>query len=577
MAGPEATDFTPDGRPIDPQDPGKIVTPEKDGGGGASTTIKGSASLTKDEKAALLRNLLNNYRLQYGGKVPPMPKGLINAAVRNRWYDVTNIRNWLRKNDNNRYLRTSVAIARQQEAMQKVDALFGESYKWKDRYIKAYVKADPNAYNWGTYLDKVVVKSQGFKQLYPGWVQFTKQQENQLKSNEELISDYRDRRNEVLKWYNAIVQNGAATLNANILTNAIVEGWNEDQFKNIIVTNDPNYLDSPEAKEKANQLTSFWQNVFGKDTMPAGLAEKWKSSTQKFGDFFNENIRTTEEFKAKAPYYETWARAKSGLEGDEDVTATTDIDPADYFKEHQAWTQYYETLSEKIGASNEEMVQKAMEGNWSEARFQLEFQKNDPAYGGTAKAMSKQEQFTQYWKQLFGVDAVPDKKMQDEYVRSNSERVESTFDTIKQTAEFQRQYGEWDEFAKAQTGKGYASEVINNPQVYKQYENAFYEEFRKVGIEPPTTWKQDFFGSGLDDTQLSQNLQTWLNTSTSYETMTGQKADVQTAAGIKGTLPGADLRSRMEKALAAHKDFASSKFNQFDIEKKTDNTLIRNI
>src|SRR5512137_2897039 len=107
-----ALDATPDGKIID-EDPGPVKVPEKDGGGGgASTTIKGSASLTKDEKAALLRNLLNNYRLQYGGKVPPIPKGLINAATKNRWYDVTNIRNWLRKNDKARYVRTSVANAR---------------------------------------------------------------------------------------------------------------------------------------------------------------------------------------------------------------------------------------------------------------------------------------------------------------------------------------------------------------------------------------------------------------------------------------------------------------------------------
>lgn len=572
------TDFTPDGIPIE-EDPGPIKTEEKDSGGGsgASTTVKGAPSLTKDEKAALLRNLLNNYRLQYGGKVPPIPKGLINAAVKNRWYDVSNIRNWLRKNDRSRYMATSVAIARKQEAMQKVDAIFGEAYKWKDRYINAYVMADPNAYNWGTYLDKVVIRSKGFKDLYKGWNLFIKQQENQLLSNEQRLAKYRDLRTTVLDWYNGIMQNGEAKLSQKILTEAIVEGWSQDQFKNYIVANDANYLGSPEAREKGNQLTAFWRNVFGDRPIPEELVTQWKASTKKFGEFFNETIRETAEFKAVAPDYEEWSAAKGGFAGDEDMKYDADLDPGDYFKERQNWRQYYEVLSEKVGAVNEELISKAMRGNWSDARFKLEFQTNDPNYVGTSQAATKKEDFTLYWKQLFGIDSVPNQKLLDEYVRGNNERVESTFDTIKQTAEFQSQYGDWDEFAQAQTGKGYASEIMQNPQVYKQYENAFYEEFQKVGVEPPETWKSDFFKTGMDDTQLGQNLQNWLATATSYKNVTGEKADIRTVAGLRGNAPGADLRIRMEKALAAHKDYASSKFGKFDVEKLSDKTLIRSI
>jgi hypothetical protein len=113
--------------------------------------------------------------------------------------------------------------------------------------------------------------------------------------------------------------------------------------------------------------------------------------------------------------------------------------------------------------------------------------------------------------------------------------------------------------------------------MYKEYETAFYKAFERVGVQPPADFKSMFFKSGVTEQDINQNLNTWLATNQSYKWQSGNEAPVQVAAGIQGNQADAgDLRIRMEKALAQHKEFTGNKFGGFDVN-KDNSTVIKTI
>ena len=350
---------------------------------------------------------------------------------------------------------------------------------------------------------------------------------------------------------------------------------NDQASFNLYIKNDPVFLaaqsqtqiDSTQGQDKGKEFDVFWKSVYGQASVPDELLRKGYQKTDgytTFDEYFTEFIRPSAAFKTAIPGFEKLADATSGTPGGDNV-----VDPMDYFKTKQSLEQYYEILSEKPGASDSAMIQKAMDNNWSAARFELEF-KNSPAYTGTAAYLAKAQQVDGYYKSIFGVDAVQPKDLQDTFARGVSTDVTSMFEDIKQTAEFKQQYGNWGEFQAAQDATGNSGRILADPAVYKQYKAAFYQAFADVGMTAPADYEKMFFSSGLDEQAITSNMKTYTDTQASYAWQTGESADVATAAGIGNKAAGGDLRTRMEAAIGQHRALANSKFNTYDTQQKND-------
>jgi hypothetical protein len=220
------------------------------------------------------------------------------------------------------------------------------------------------------------------------------------------------------------------------------------------------------------------------------------------------------------------------------------------------------------GTPDPALLAQALANNWSNTQWDLTLKQKDAKYKETegykadqSVKLRKGESFDLHWKRLFGENATPDPSLREKFMGGTDDDLNSLWDDIKKTGEFQSQYAQWDAFAAAQNAQG--QNVMEDPGLYKQYQKAFTDAFSNQGMQAPQGLDRLFFASGIDTSSFSQNLGQYVQQQQSYQWQTGQEADVATASGVGDKTAGGDLRKRMAEALGQHQAYAKSKFTDF--------------
>lgn len=582
------TPYTPDGvyykEKPKPKPKPKPFTghPAPSGHSPSGHTPSGSASakpdakpgkITEAQKVVIARNLKRAYNnLFEPGSNRSVPDGLMARAKKEGWDDRKSIIRWMQDTKFKLWEKTTPAVERAHEANQQLDIIFGENNKLKAAYIKSYIWADPERMGWSQFLDNRILPSKAFDAEYPGFRAWRNKQSNM--DNEHAITKYGELRNDMNNWYKDIMGNPSAVLsnkdfNAAMTANIQTVG----NFEAYVRTSVPAYS-SPEtggsaaAKTKAQEFDDLWTGIYGEDSAPDEVMKTAFTRTTAeatIGDFFNNVIRVSDQFKQAEPEFEGWANSSMGLTD----ASTTHVNPMQFFEDRQELRDKYDILTEGRGMTNDALIREAMLHLWSVDRLEMEFKARDPNYAGTKEFTNKSEELTAYWGGIFGEGSAPPSALTDEYTRGNSTDVTSTFDAIKQTAEFQTQYGNWAEFQNAQDYAGNSTKILRDPAMYKQYRDTFNEAFAAVGIPAPPEFEKRMFASGVDPNTLESNLSDYVTTKNSYDTWTGAPADLATASGIGNAAEGGVLRMRMEKALEAHKVYSNSKFATTETSEKS--------
>jgi hypothetical protein len=477
--------------------------------------------------------------------------------MKDRSVSAQGIERWMLDSKFKLFEKTINAIARANQANQKLDEIFGERASFKAAFLKSYVWGDPKTMTWERFVEKKIVTSRAFATAYPGFKKWYRSQSGMDYSS--AFSKYNDIRTNMESWYKDVF-GFDAKMPDDVFSRAMGSNIADaKQFSALLARVDPDYLTaSTGAKTKADEFDTLWGGIYGDDSEPDPLlrsAYQRTSQDATIGDFFNNFIRTSAQFKEKNPDFEAWAQIQTGTEGGDEH-----VNPMEYIAKVRSLRQQYEMLSETPGAVNEDLIRKALINGWSDERMALEFRKVDPLYRGTAQYANKADAIAGYWQNIFGVDARPPTDITDKFVRGATDDPTSVFDDIKQTAEFQTQYGNWGEFQTAQDYAGNTSKILRNPELYKLYKSTFESAFARVGIEAPPEFEKQMFHSGVDPDTINQNLNDYVQSKTSYEKMTGQAADLATAAGIGDKAAGGALGIRMKQALEAHKVYTNSKF-----------------
>lgn len=544
-------------------------------GGGGGSTSDNDGKMSSDEKAALKSALLWAYKQCYEGKAPPMPKGLLTAAMKYRFSDPTSVLDWLRKNARGRYQKTTFAKSRANEANSLLDSIFGEGFKAKAGFIEKYVMGDAEVWSMEKYLEKVVVKSKAFLNLMGGadvWRGFY----NKVKGTyEEAIQKLVKLKADYLDTYKELMGNALDVTEVPKVfwQQAIKNNWSVDQFSNYIRNNDQRYLLGTPAKDRGDLFDRYWKTMFG-DTVAVNekLKEGFMKQDDEFGQYFDKYIRTSDTFKQNHPDYEEWASKSTGTPG-----SGAPIDPMDYFKDLAEFRNLYQELAETPGKWDEDWVRNAVKNGWSPALARINFRQGGNGFSNTAEYKTRGEKFDAYWRQMFGTNSTPDQAVRDRWVRGLSDDVETSFNEIKNTQEFQRQYGDWDVFSSAQSAAGMGQSIINNPAQYRQYQDMLQASFARIGVQMPAELQRGIFAANIDEQDLNQNLQTWVRSNVAYKTVTGQEAKIEEASGAQGRVLAGDLSQRMQKALEQYKTFASSKENTFDAQQKRSGLVTQSI
>jgi len=532
--------------------------------------------MSKDEQEALKKAVLWAYKQSFEGKAPPMPGGLLNAALKYRFSDQTSVLDWLRKNARGRYQATTFAKARANEANSLIDSIFGEGFKAKAGFIEKYVMGDAEVWSMEKYLEKVVVKSKAFLNLMGGadvWKSFYKKAGG---TYEEAIQKFTKLKDDYLSTYKEVMGNAldVTAVPKAIWREAIKNNWSVEQFTAYVKNNDERYLLGTPAKDRGDLFDRYWKTMFGDGVqVDPKLREGFMKQSSDYGEFFDKYVRTSDVFKKNVPDYEEWASKSLGMPG-----SGAPIDPMDYFKDLADFRNLYQELAETPGKWDEDWVRNAVKNGWSPALARINFRQGGNGFSNTAEYKTRGDKFDAYWRQMFGTNSTPDAAVKDEWVRGLSDDVETSFDGIKNTQEFQRQYGDWDVFSAAQSAAGNGQAIINNPAQYRQYQDMLQASFARVGVQMPQELQRGLFAANVDEQDLNQNLQTWTQSNVAYKTVTGQQdATIEAASGSQGRVLAGDLSQRMQKALEQYKTFAGSKGNTFDAQQKRSGLVTQSI
>lgn len=558
-----------------PPEEQKDTTSSKSSGSTGSGSNYDDGKMSKDEQESIRKAVLWAYQQSYAGKAPPIPKALLTAAVKYRFTDQTSVLDWLRKNARGRYQATTFAKGRANEVNSMIDSIFGEGFKAKAGFIEKYVMGDAEVWSMEKYLEKVVVKSKAFLNLMGGadvWKGFYSKTKG---TYEEAIQKLTKLKDDYLTSYKTLMGNAldVTEVPKGFWQQAIKNNWSTDQFENYIRNNDSRYLLGTPAADRGDMFDRYWKTMFGDSvTVDSKLREGFMKQSGDYGAFFDKYIRSSDVFKKNVPDYEKWASKSTGMPG-----SGAPIDPMDYFKDLADFRNLYQELSETPGKWDEEWVRNAVRNGWSPALARINFRQGGQGFSNTAEYKSRGDKFDAYWRQMFGTNSTPDAAIRDKWTRGLSDDVETSFDDIKRTQEFQRQYGEWDVFSSAQSAAGMGQSIINNPAQYRQYQEMLQNSFARIGVQMPEPLQRGLFSVNIDEQDLNQNLQTWAQTNAAYKTVTGQEATIGAASGAEGKVLAGDLSQRMQKALEQYKTFQGSKGNTFDAQQKRSGLVTQSI
>lgn len=506
-----------------------------------------------------------------------MPKELLDLAIENEW-TADRLAGWVRNNQKDAWVATKVALDRAAEMQKYLDSIFGRFDKGSAeakqiaKLIKQYVFAQPD--KWGAYkfISQFVATTKNtlFSSNFPGWEEFSRTIEAQTDIM-SAINNYKQRRDDYEKQYRRTLSDLNAKIPDELLRLAFENGWTIQEVDAWVRQNDEAYVGSGTAQERGMDFDDFWKTIFGDEVeVDRELKEKYQRSkdTMTLTDFFNDYIENSEAFQEMHPSYESWKQHFIGAPG-----AEVHVDPFLYFRRKNELILAYDTWVKGESEVNKELIEKALANNWDEERMLIEFKKTDPAYTRSDEYKQRSAVFTQYWRELFGMNSNPDQTLLAEYVSSNLEYPSDMFDKIRGTSEFRSQYGSWDVFAAAQDAKGNTAAILRNPAMYKQYRDAIRKAFESVGLAAPDDYT--LFKSGVEESEVSAYIDTYLRSAPSYRWLSNENVDVYEATSMRGDKKQAgDLRVRMAKALEKHKAYAGSSFITPSVDKEEETGFI---
>jgi hypothetical protein len=549
----------------------------------ATKDKKGITPLEGHDAADLRNNIFNWYNALYKAVGKKPPANLVAYAVKHR-LDQTQFENLVREKDKN-WENSPVAKEQRQAAVNMLTSAYGNQSWRKDKKTMEMVKrfgVIENVQKLGQALKKmfeqVVMKDEKFLAQNRGFTQFYKTWKPAAADQNDpgsILRDYKDAiltqkkafQQEYVKWMGA-----GSTMPDELFYAAFEKGWEAGgpEWQKAIQDNDASWATGPMATTRKAEFERNWKIMYsdGKGgvtkAMPADALTDYSKSALDFTQYFHEKIKDSAWFKQDFGDYADWETLESRDSGN----PADKIDVFDYFKKRAEFITDYKESFGPDAQVDSALLTRAMRENWSTAIFHNYVMKNDPKAKETDEYKRKADDFNLYWKGVFGENSTPDQGLMDQYVTSGSSDPLTMWDSIKSTGEFKSQYANWDAFSAGQEAAG--NVVMDDPMQYKEYQRGMEDAFAKIGMQTPGNMVRQIFASGIDTGELGQNLETFAQDKTSYDWQTGQQADLATAAGVANKPAGGDLRKRMEAALAQHRAYAGSKFNEFDTGQKND-------
>jgi hypothetical protein len=551
--------------------------------GGSTGTAEADAKALKERIAAWTKAYWGLVE-KAGGKLSKEAKALIEWAAKEKQSPSSAaFLEEMRKKDQEGFLQTAAAEKRGALILPDLKNIFGVDWDLGNKELKAllvkFQLGEPDKLTQQQFFAKYVMKNSIFRTKYASFKVWYKgtggDQFTAFKSYLGLRQQFSDA-------YAAKFGRDKPIPPA-LLDKAIAGNW-DLQGKDWLdaIAADSNWGTLTDYNDRLHYFEDQWKSIFGSSQFgelppPEGIAKKYAQGSMQFDEIFQTSIRDSIAFKTAFPDFELYAQAKFQADG----TPIGQIGVGDWLSRRARFMErYMAILEDPTAIPDPALLARAMAGNWSDTKWDLEIEKNDPKYKSTdtykakeAQKTVKSDSFDLYWKRLFGENSTPDPTLRGEFVNSASSDVEGLWNKIKNTAEFRSQYAQWDAFAAAQNAQG--QNVMEDPALYKQYQKAFYDAFASQGIQAPGGFDRMFFASGIDPDQFTQNLGQFAQQKQSYEWQTGEAPDLATAAGIGDKTAGGSLRKRLDEALKQHQAYAQSKFTNFRTEEVAGNLAQR--
>ena len=285
--------------------PTTTTTSSSSGGSGGGSGSSGAYKpLTADQTAQITRDLKRAYNTLFPAPSNrAVPPNMLKTALKERWADAGSAGRWLLDARSPIWEKTLRARSRANTAMQNLDSIFGENKKIKAAFVKSFVWGDPTTMTWDRFLDVKVVKSKAFAAAYPGFGTWYKQQSGMDYS--KAIQQFNGIKDAMTGWYKDVMGDPMAKVPASIMVAAFKGNISDaNSFQSYVRANDPSYATSNggagEAKNKGQEFDELWNGIYGDESAPNPLlreAYQRTSPQATIGDFFNNFIRTSEQFK----------------------------------------------------------------------------------------------------------------------------------------------------------------------------------------------------------------------------------------------------------------------------------------
>jgi hypothetical protein len=213
-----------------------------------------------------------------------------------------------------------------------------------------------------------------------------------------------------------------------------------------------------------------------------------------------------------------------------------------------------------------DLLQKAKDGNWSDAYWQFMVRQKDPKYFRSDEAKKKLADLGQYMKAI-GIGF--NKSFAKEYLREGWTMTQLQ-NRVTKLKEFKQKYPHWAAFTKAQRAQGAAKQA--NPLAYQAYKTTFRNAFQQAGVVVPEGYERSFFKSGISDDEFIQNFSLLGQTQQAANWDLGGLSQQQHRTAMFSGKGAGQLRTQLQQALQKQQRFFQSQAAGFGAQQ--DNGLI---
>jgi len=538
------------------------------------STTKDQYGFTDEGRKDLRARIRSDLREIMGTDVKDVPEALFKEALKSRGqFSVKEIATWLRQKTPKLYLKSALAKQERKDVMRTFQSLLGNGAKAYDinsdkgmaKLLDDWQLAD-NHDLFGIF-KKFINNSQTFKDMYPGfgaWFQKSGQSFN-FKNPAEAVDKFKDVRSQYEEWYR--IKTKGATVDEKFILDALRGNWQEAEFDTYLHNQAAWKAGAGAARD--TEFKQAWDRLFyGTDMVgkyDEALRTKFLNDDKLDFDTMVETDIKNQDYFAKAfPGWKTWQdkQVAAGVDPGKITVAGWRSDETDRVAAAKKYREMYALIvGDPNAIADDNLIQQAVDGNWSQSYFELYFKKNDPAYKNTADYRSRSAAFSQYWKNMLGDSYQVDQNLVDEYAGSDINDPQTYFDQIRNSSTFQNMFPEWDAFSTGRSAAGQNASA--NPLLYNEYRTAFYKAFADNGLKVPDGYESSFFHSGQDSQDFANHVTTFAKDSEAFNWQTGEPADMGTALDLGDKTKGGLLRKRLAESIAQQKTYMNSQFNQF--------------